>query len=110
MYKRQLLGRAGCRKSLSPAALDLLSRHCWPGNVRELRNVLERARALSEGPEIRATDLRIDALDPGAGRAGEGSLLLAAVARHGGSVSAAARALGVPRTTLRDRIARAQRR
>ena len=30
----------------------------WPGNVRELANVLERAVILTEGPAIRAADLR----------------------------------------------------
>ena len=29
----------------------------WPGNVRQLRNVIERACALGQGPELRMEDL-----------------------------------------------------
>ena len=29
-------------RSLSPAALDLLTKHSWPGNIRELENLIER--------------------------------------------------------------------
>ena len=43
--------------SLSPDAVDLLSRYPWPGNVRELRNVIERAVLLARGPQIHASDL-----------------------------------------------------
>jgi DNA-binding NtrC family response regulator len=42
---------------LSPEAMELLRRYEWPGNIRELRNALERTLVLSEGTEIRATDL-----------------------------------------------------
>ncbi|QBG46097.1 sigma-54-dependent Fis family transcriptional regulator [Verrucomicrobia bacterium S94] len=36
----------------SDQALQLLSQHPWPGNVRELQNVITRAIALSESPQI----------------------------------------------------------
>ncbi len=36
----------------SDEALHLLARHSWPGNVRELENVITRAVALSESPQI----------------------------------------------------------
>lgn len=42
---------------LSAAALDALQHYPFPGNVRELENVLERAAALSIGPEIDPDDL-----------------------------------------------------
>jgi two-component system response regulator HydG len=41
----------------SPAVLHALSAYDWPGNVRELRNVVERAVALCEGPEVTLEDL-----------------------------------------------------
>ena len=44
-------------RTLSPKALCLLIQYDWPGNIRELRNVIERAVALSPGPEIQETDL-----------------------------------------------------
>jgi DNA-binding NtrC family response regulator len=43
---------------LEDAAADLLAAEPWPGNVRELANVLERAVILSEGPTLRASELR----------------------------------------------------
>jgi DNA-binding NtrC family response regulator len=43
--------------SLSPDALERLSRYDWPGNVRELEHLIERAAALAEGPIIRSSDL-----------------------------------------------------
>jgi DNA-binding NtrC family response regulator len=41
----------------SPAALRALQAYDWPGNIRELRNVVERAFALCEGPEVTPPDL-----------------------------------------------------
>ncbi len=41
---------------LSAEALSTLECYHWPGNVRELRNVVERAAALCEGPELLASD------------------------------------------------------
>jgi two-component system, NtrC family, response regulator PilR len=66
-----LLGRhadiAGRRPvpRLTDEALAAMHRYAFPGNVRELENVIERAVALSEGPEI-----DVDAL-PAALRTGE---------------------------------------
>jgi two-component system response regulator AtoC len=42
-------------------ALSLLQVHSWPGNVRELRNVIERARLLSDDGNITAAVLPIAA-------------------------------------------------
>jgi len=41
-------------KSLTPDALDLLTRHSWPGNIRELRNVLEQATLMTDDPVLNA--------------------------------------------------------
>jgi len=41
----------------APEALRVLENYDWPGNIRELRNIIERAVALTPGPEIQATDL-----------------------------------------------------
>ena len=49
---RQLTG-------MSPAGLELLTRHSWPGNVRELRNVIERAVVLGAGASIEPEDLNL---------------------------------------------------
>jgi DNA-binding NtrC family response regulator len=37
---------------IAPASLQALIDYDWPGNIRELRNVMERAVALSSGPEL----------------------------------------------------------
>jgi DNA-binding NtrC family response regulator len=53
-----LAKHAGGRKlALSRAALDQLMRCRFEGNARELENMIERAIALAEGPEIRPEDL-----------------------------------------------------
>jgi two-component system response regulator GlrR len=97
-------------KQLSPSASERMREHSWPGNVRELRNVLSAAALASAAPRIERHDLE-RALD----RVGGGSVMRGATdadavreALHhfGGNIAATARALGVPRTTLRDRARR----
>ena len=94
--------------SLSRGALELLLQHDFPGNVRELENLLEAATALATGDRVGADDLR---LAMGAGTApadlSSGTLdevlrshVLRTLDRCQESRSAAARALGIDRTTL----------
>ena len=47
-------------RSLSPAALEALTRFDWPGNVRQLRNTIERVCALGRGPVAEVEDLPPD--------------------------------------------------
>ncbi|MGC4000073.1 MAG: sigma-54 dependent transcriptional regulator [Anaeromyxobacter sp.] len=108
-----LAERSACRgKALSPAALARLQAYRWPGNVRELRNVLERAAVLAAGDLLEAEDMRFDAA-PGGAAADEDGLTLAEVERRqieralraeGGRVVAAARRLGIPRSTLYEKL------
>jgi PAS domain S-box-containing protein len=42
MMLRQLEDRLGSRKTVTPAAIDALTRYQFPGNVRELWNIVER--------------------------------------------------------------------
>jgi transcriptional regulator of acetoin/glycerol metabolism len=48
---RHLLASIDPARSLSPCALDYLSKCDWPGNIRELRNVLARL-TLQDGSAI----------------------------------------------------------
>jgi transcriptional regulator with PAS, ATPase and Fis domain len=98
---------------LSEPALESLARHAWPGNVRELENALERISARFPGVLVGANEVR-EALDRHIGRCGdcvretpaEHPDIARALRDANGNVAAAARSLGVPRTTLRRRIAR----
>lgn len=50
--------RPNCTVRLAPNARAVLLRHSWPGNARELENTIGRLVALSEGPTIKASDVR----------------------------------------------------
>ena len=51
-------------RRLSPAAMERLQHCTWEGNARELENVIERALALSDGPEITPADLPLPSEEP----------------------------------------------
>jgi transcriptional regulator with PAS, ATPase and Fis domain len=52
--------KAGRALRLSAAAEALLLLARWPGNVRQLQNEMQRAGALSDGPEVLPEDLSAD--------------------------------------------------
>jgi DNA-binding NtrC family response regulator len=89
-------------------ALRKLCDHPWPGNVRELENALERLVILWAGRPVGACDVEAvleEDLTP-AGSAPGPEQLARTLEACGGNVTAAARRLGLPRTTLRRRLAR----
>jgi len=45
------------RKTMSPAAISILSNYGWPGNVRELRNLVERLAIMVAKDVIDAEDI-----------------------------------------------------
>ncbi|MCW5806909.1 MAG: sigma 54-interacting transcriptional regulator [Deltaproteobacteria bacterium] len=105
-----------CGRRPRPVAEDALARmagYGWPGNVRELENVLERALVLGEGEQITAAELdlpdRPAPLEAPHGEVMEGiekERLLSALRAAGGNQSHAAKALGMPRTTLINKLRR----
>jgi len=94
--------------SLSRGALEVLLQHEFRGNVRELENVLEASAALATADRVEAADVRLamgagaPAPDLASGTLEEvlHSHVLRTLERCQGNRSAAARALGIDRTTL----------
>jgi two-component system response regulator AtoC len=117
-------------EGFSPAAIELLTRYRWPGNVRELEHAVEYAVFLGQGAWIAATDLPpavqngvgrdvaggpLDGADDAADAVGtlkrsmadpERRLIIEALERHSWRRDAAARALGINRTTLYKKLKR----
>jgi DNA-binding NtrC family response regulator len=101
------LGRPRLR--LSGEAVAALRAYAWPGNIRELRNVLERAALLTDGELLAQRDLRFEAQMPGVASGGtledvERGHIERTLREEGGRVEQAARRLGVPRSSLYQKI------
>jgi DNA-binding NtrC family response regulator len=97
-----------------PAALQALVDHRWPGNVRELDHAIERAVLMAQGNMIHAADLGLrrpeendltSRLEELSLEEVEGFLIQKAMARYG-TVSHAAKALGLSRSALYRRLER----
>ncbi len=91
-------------KRFSDAALQRLAAHDWPGNVRELRNAVRRAASRCPSVWVSVEDVGMVLEDMGATADLDAERLRAVVRAHRGNQAAAARALGMPRTTLRYRL------
>jgi len=109
----RLQGRSVC--GITAEALALLMAHDWPGNVRELENVIERAFILCREGDIDIRHLP-DELTARGKSAGTDSdfrsahelldiqAIRAALERHGCNREAAARELGIHKTTFFRRL------
>jgi DNA-binding NtrC family response regulator len=107
----------GRARTIAPLLEHRLRRYAWPGNVRELENLIHRAVILAEGPELTVEDISFSIDLPGAAggadslrdqvraleASSEAAQLTRALEAHGGNLSRAARALGVPRSTFISR-------
>ncbi|MDD2597765.1 MAG: sigma 54-interacting transcriptional regulator [Kiritimatiellae bacterium] len=102
---------------ITPEALSLLMAHSWPGNVRELENIIERAFILCGSGRIDLSHLpealtgmgisRISSSAKGLREAREAldtRAIREALQRTGGNRLAAAKELGIHKTTLFRRI------
>ena len=94
-------------RGFTEAATSAMSGHAWPGNVRELENRMKRAVVMTEGRLIDAEDLELAPasatvpLDLRAARLrAEREVLQVALARANGTLSVAAKLLGISRPTL----------
>ncbi len=115
----------GGPQRFSAEALHALQQHEWPGNVRELKHVVESALVTASGPEILPEHLDLGsaaeetataiAFDPDLPYAQareqaveqfERRYLGRKLREHDGNISATARALGLYRQTLQNKLKR----
>jgi DNA-binding NtrC family response regulator len=127
LFIAEFNAKAGKQVRIIPdEAWKALQAHDWPGNVRELRNVIERCVLFAEGPVLPTQWLQMPSQSPTAAVSTaatsesdglflplNGSMALddmdcyiirTTLERYKGNVTAAARALGTTRETLRYRI------
>ena len=100
---------------LSPAARAALIAHEWPGNVRELKNVLARARVMSEDGLVLPQHLELDVAEDGpvADRplseylaSCEKQYIGSALQQNSGHLGQTAISLGISRKTLWEKLRR----
>ncbi len=102
----------GLVRSLSPNALGVLAAYGWPGNIRELVNIIDFACAVASELQIGVDDLPdtvfrrtvCDDVQTPHVLDTEAHILREDLRRAGWNISAAARLLGVDRTTLHRRM------
>jgi transcriptional regulator of acetoin/glycerol metabolism len=102
---------------LDQGCIQALQAYSWPGNIRELRNVIERAVLLSDQKNITLNDLHFD------GHTQVGSTFLDSrltlielekqhiervLQEEKGRVENAAKRLGIPRSSLYQKIKKHQ--
>src|SRR5688572_3157175 len=107
-------------EGIAETALDTLKGYWWPGNIRELENLIERLVAVSDKAWITDEDLPVEfhvAQLNHDGPAGENMLdravatfernfIVRALDKYEWNVTATARALGIPLSTLKAKMSR----
>ncbi len=95
-----------------PECIKALQSYSWPGNIRELRNIIERAVLLSDERAIKLKDLHFDGNRASASYVDANLTLLELEKQHiervlseeHGRVEKAAKRLGIPRSSLYQKI------
>ena len=121
-FNAQLAERHGVpARHFGPEVMQMLAAYHWPGNVRELRNVVESLLLMSNAPEVHPGEIAASLAavpavpgQPGAPvpdtpatlEASERAAVVQTVRLHHGNLTAAARALGVSRSTLYRKLGR----
>ena len=98
-------GSAGRSITLSPALADFIRRYPWPGNLRQLDNLLRTLLALVDDGTVLTPDhlpATLRAAQPAQRQTA--NTLHSLLQQHGGNASAAARALGISRSTFYRRL------
>lgn len=133
LFLRRAAARSGLGElQLAADAEPPLLQYAWPGNLRELRNVMECAAAMATGGVVRASDLRLGQPlfsaagprpeqreaaptapvlleEPGGNMRSqllkhERGQIVSALEATGGNQTLAARALGISRRTLTNKL------
>jgi len=113
LHDRQIQGFA-------PEVMECFMRHTWPGNIRELENAVEHAYVLCRHDHVQVSELPLafEGLATSKPRPGqadsskdlrshEEAMIQAALERHEGNRTAAAKELGIHTTTLWRKLRRA---
>jgi DNA-binding NtrC family response regulator len=111
-FVQRYANRAGKNiRTIDQKTLDLLQSYHWPGNIRELQNVIERSIILTSADVFSVDELWLSkSTSPQAARVEartEREIIEAALYETRGRVSGpsgAATKLGMPPSTLEDRI------
>jgi DNA-binding NtrC family response regulator len=108
-------------RGISDSALKILSSYWWPGNIRELENLIERLVAVSEKEWLTDEDLPLEyhfaKLDSAPSEQGdtlfqealdtfERNFILRALEKSDWNVTATAKYLGLPLSTLKHKMSR----
>jgi DNA-binding NtrC family response regulator len=107
-------------QGISDSTLKILSSYWWPGNIRELENLIERLVAVSDKEWITDEDLPFEfhfaqldrvpshgqSLFQEATNTFERNFILRALEKSGWNVTATARYLGIPLSTLKFKMDR----
>ena len=101
---------------IEKSAMEALRQYSWPGNIRELRNVLERAVLMAEQDQLTVHHLQFQSSAvPAQSGMGSGTGTLKQMERayihlvlhdERGSIERSARRLGIPRSSLYNKMKR----
>ena len=100
-------------KKLSAGAVNKLQKYHWPGNIRELRHVVERTVIMSDSAILQPSDFLFSAAEDKTDKlifddykleTVEKILIQKMLKKHGGTISKAAKELGLTRAALYRRM------
>jgi DNA-binding NtrC family response regulator len=93
-------------KGVADSALKILASYWWPGNIRELENLIERLVAVYHFAKLDAATVPNETRFQEACDTFERNFILRALEKSDWNVTASARYLGIPLSTLKHKMAR----